>query len=278
MNVVAGQVESAVLPSMMEYLAYLPPGSAEESGPFPVLYLLHGRGDGATSWREAFTLFDRLIADGTVPPFVAVAPDAPWSRRGGFWVDSEYEGDGVHEPGAAIATAFVRELVPHIDATLPTLDRRESRALCGYSMGGAGAITLALSHPEVFSAVIALSPAVYDPLPPNDSTARSRGAFGRGRELFETARYLELGYPAALAAVRPELPLQLFVGGGLDEEPSADPNAAPPHVEVARFAERAAATPGITAELHTVPGGHDWTTWLPLLEQALPALVPRLAG
>ena len=278
MKVAAGRVESSVLPSPMEYLVYLPPGAAEESGPFPVLYLLHGRGDGAGTWREAFALFDRRISDGTLPPFVAVAADAPWSRRGGFWVDSAFEGDGVHEPGAAIATAFVRELVPHIDATVPTLARRESRALCGYSMGGAGALMLTLAHPELFSAAIALSPAAYDPLPPNDSTARTRGAYGRGRVLFEEERYLELGYLAALAAVRPELSVHLFVGAGENEEPSADPDALPPHVEVARLAERASATPGITAELHLLPGGHDWTTWSRLLELALPSVVPRLAG
>lgn len=276
MSVTAGRMPSAVLPGPMEYLAYLPPESGPAPRRHPVLLLLHGRGDTAGSWHEAFRLFDRLITDGAVPPFLAVAPDAPWSRRGGFWVDSAFEGDDRREPGTAIATAVVEELVPHIDATLATRAHRGSRALCGYSMGGAGALMLSLTRQDVFSAAIALSPAVYDPLPPKDSTARSRGAFGRGRAVFDEHRYLELGYPAALAAVRPDLPVHLFFGAGAEEEPSGDPDALAPHLEVARVAERAGATPGISADSRVIPGGHDWVTWRALLELALPSVVPRL--
>ena len=275
MSVSAGRVDSAVLPAAMEYLAYLPP-RLDDAARHPVLFLLHGRGHAAASWEDAFAVFDRMVGAGVVPPFVAVAPDAPWSGRGGYWIDSAFDGDDRHEPGAEIATAVVRELVPHIDATRPTIPRREARAVCGYSMGGAGALTLALGHQDAFSAAIALSPAVYDPLPPSDSTARTRGAFGRGTTLFDEERYRELCYPALLAEVRPELPLQVFLGAGADEEPSGDPDARPPLAEVERLAAHASATPGITSELHVVPGGHDWATWLRLLELALPRIVPRL--
>ncbi len=277
MSVTAGRVVSAVLPAAMDYLAYLPP-RLDPAARHPALFLLHGRGHAASSWEDAFALFDRMVGSGVVPPFVAVAPDAPWSGRAGYWIDSEFDGDDRREPGAPIATALVRELVPHIEETLPVIPRREARAVCGYSMGGAGALTLALGHQEVFSAAIALSPAVYDPLPPSDSTARSRGAFGRGASLFDEERYRELGYPALLAELRQELPLHLFLGVGADEEPSGDPKARPPVEEATRLAERVSATPGISAELHIVPGGHDWTTWFRLLEFALPRIVPRLTG
>ncbi|MFC0681020.1 alpha/beta hydrolase [Lysobacter korlensis] len=275
MTVTGGRVESSVLPSAMEYLAYLPP-AADDHAQHPVIFLLHGRGDSAEAWRDAFDLFDGLIRADVVQPFLAVAPDAPWSSRGGYWADSAFEGSDVHEPGSAIATAFVRELVPHVDAELPTMPRREGRALCGYSMGGAGALTLALAHQELFSAAIALSPAVYDPLPPRDSTARSRGAFGVGSSLFDERRYLEQGYPAALSAVRRDSPVHLFLGVGADEEPSGDPEARAPQAEIARLADRAAGTPGITSHLEVVPGAHDWATWSRLLEAALPAVLPRL--
>ncbi len=276
MTVRPGRVDSTVLPGPMEYLAYLPPGSAAGVKRYPVLYLLHGRGDSANSWRAAFELFDRLISAGSVPAFAAVAPDAPWSNRGGYWIDSLFDGDDRHEAGAAIATALVRDLVPHVDTSLPAIERRDARALCGYSMGGAGALSLTLGHQDLFSAAIALSPASYDPLPPSDSTARTRGAFGLGRALFDERRYLDLGYPAALASVRPELPVHLFLGVGNDEQPSTDPDALPPLLEVTRLADRANATPGITSEFHVVPGGHDWTTWLRLLEVGLPGVVSRL--
>ena len=40
-----------------------------------------------------------------------------------------------------------------VDRTLPTVATRGARAIAGYSMGGYGAMHLALTHPQTFSAV-----------------------------------------------------------------------------------------------------------------------------
>ena len=47
-------------------------------------------------------------------------------------------------------------------------------------MGGYGAIRYSLAHPDLFGASIVLSPAVYVPKPPSDSSTREFGAFGKG--------------------------------------------------------------------------------------------------
>ena len=48
-------------------------------------------------------------------------------------------------------------------------------------MGGYGALRYSLAHPDLFGAAIVLSPAVYFPEPPSDSSTREFGAFGKGK-------------------------------------------------------------------------------------------------
>jgi endo-1,4-beta-xylanase len=48
-------------------------------------------------------------------------------------------------------TLIVKELIPAIDAKYRTIPTRDGRAVCGFSMGGGGAIRLAVTHPDLFS-------------------------------------------------------------------------------------------------------------------------------
>jgi enterochelin esterase-like enzyme len=86
--------------------------------------------------------------------------------------------------GEPIESAFTKDLVTHVDTTYPTNPERNSRIVAGYSMGGYGALRYSLAHPELFGAAIVLSPAVYFPLPPPDSSTREFGAFGNGTLVF----------------------------------------------------------------------------------------------
>jgi len=51
---------------------------------------------------------------------------------------------------------YVLELVSHIDRRYRTLRDRGGRGICGFSMGGFGAMQLACRHPEVFGAASSL--------------------------------------------------------------------------------------------------------------------------
>lgn len=55
-----------------------------------------------------------------------------------------------------------------------------------------------MTHPELFGAAIVLSPAIYLPLPPKDSSTREFGAFGRGSKLFDDEVYKAKNYPAII--------------------------------------------------------------------------------
>lgn len=56
----------------------------------------------------------------------------------------------------------VNDLVAHIDSTYRTIPEAESRGIAGHSMGGFGALNLAMLHPEIFSVTYGLSPGLFD--------------------------------------------------------------------------------------------------------------------
>src|SRR5688572_10684207 len=94
-------------------------------------------------------------------------------------------------------------------------------------MGGYGAVRYSLAHPEMFASAIVLSPAVYTPLPPRDSSTREFGAFGSGDVLFDNEIYRSLNYPALLESFgKTGLPLSMFIAVGDDEWMNPNPEDA----------------------------------------------------
>lgn len=146
---------------------YLPDNYQASGLRYPVLYLLHGNLGTEESWVRNGNIAqtaDALTAAGKIPAQLIVVPADPK-----FWW-----ADGAEEKSL---TAFVNDLVPHIDENFRTLSQREGRAIGGYSAGGFGAVNIALQFPEMFAAAAPLSPAVYVPVPPNDSSAVLQDTF-----------------------------------------------------------------------------------------------------
>ena len=155
----AGQVReglrmtSAVLGRDVAYAVYLPPDYAVSARRYPVVYLLHGYTDNESGWvqfGEIGPAADRAIADRVLPPMIIVMPDG-----GVAW----YVND--HRNKVRWEDMFVKEFIPHIDATFRTRRDREFRGVAGLSMGGWGTLVYALRHPELFAAAAAFSAAVW---------------------------------------------------------------------------------------------------------------------
>lgn len=194
------QMESEVLKQdshagdegILKYRLYLPAGySSEEAGGYPVLYLLHGANPSnkVTEWDAFFPALDEMIADGTIPPVIAVAPVTGNS----YWVDSKAFGD--------YESAVIQDFIPYIDAQYNTQSNREGRILAGFSMGGYGALRYGLVYPELFSSSILLSPAVQDGEAPATSSAVEKGAFAGDKGVgFDEAVWNQRNYPEALKA------------------------------------------------------------------------------
>lgn len=269
--------ESALLGRAQRYAVYLPAGYAETTVTYPLAILLHGRGDNLASWARVAPELDALIAAGEVPPLVAVFPDAPSSERAGYYVDSAYTGGDA--PGAALETAFFVELMPHIEASYRVHADRAGRLIGGYSMGGFGALRYALAYPEVFGAALVLSPAVYTPLPPADSSTREFGAFGRGEMLFVDAIYERLNYPALVNDFATSgLTLRLFIAVGDDEYKNPDPADALHDIDLEAHLvfNRLVRVPNISAEFRVLDGGHGWDVWTPAFVAGARYLGPTL--
>jgi enterochelin esterase-like enzyme len=134
---------SAALHRDGSFIAYLPPGYASTTDRYPVLYLLHGNNQLASAFLQIGLQgeLDRLIARHEIPPIIAVMIQG--GRGANNWRDS----------GAQKYESYVLEVQELVDRTLPTLAARDARAIAGDSMGGYGAMNVALSHPERFAAV-----------------------------------------------------------------------------------------------------------------------------
>ncbi len=134
---------SASLHAEGSFLVYLPPGYASTSSRYPVLYLLHGRNGHATAFLEVGIQqdLDHLIGEGAIPPMIAVMiQDRPGLNN---W----------RNIGARHSESYVVEVQELIDRMLPTIPTRAGRAIAGSSMGGFGAMHVALANPYRFSVV-----------------------------------------------------------------------------------------------------------------------------
>lgn len=137
---------------------YLPPQYfSEPRRRFPVLYLLHGFGAGHRAFiagnyqnLNVRVSMDSLIDARKAQPMIVVTPDARNRFDGSFYANSPTTGNW--------EDFVAKDLVLHIDRRYRTIGKASSRGLAGHSMGGYGALTVAMRNPGVFSAVYALSP------------------------------------------------------------------------------------------------------------------------
>ncbi|WP_296700941.1 alpha/beta hydrolase-fold protein [Algoriphagus sp.] len=129
---------------------YLPPGYESSSQRYPVIYFLHGFMGDNTMLSYMTEILDFSIETKKIRPFILVIPDEKTSYDGSFYSNSEYFGNWED------FTAF--DLVNYVDQNFRTIPTKESRGITGHSMGGYGALKIAMHHPEIFSSVYALSP------------------------------------------------------------------------------------------------------------------------
>jgi enterochelin esterase-like enzyme len=266
------QVFSPALGKDLNYTIYLPGEYSTSAARYRVIYLLHGRGDSMASWEPVASLIDDMIRAGQIPPLILVLPDAPSSKRAGYYVDSLFAGNSTLPAGEKVETALTVDLLTHVDRTYRTIANRNGRAVAGYSMGGYGALRYVLAHPYLFRAAIALSPAVYVPLPPASSSTREFGAFGTGNAVFDDAVYAQKDYPALFAAFEAaNLPSALFIAVGDDEDANINPTDAVHDLdyEAHTLYNKARRVKNLQVQLRVLDGGHNWEVWRPGLLEGL---------
>lgn len=141
-GLVHGSVRSAGMNVDIGHNVYLPPGYEQGERRYPVIYFLHGWGGDENADAAAFAgCVARVTQSLGLPPAICVFPNGGRSWYRDYSVER-----------GLIETHLTRELIPHIDRTYRTLADREHRVLVGFSMGGGGAVRLAVKYPELFSA------------------------------------------------------------------------------------------------------------------------------
>jgi enterochelin esterase-like enzyme len=136
--------DSASTGTKVSYHIYTPViYDKEKDRRFPVLYWLHGSGGGLEGIPYLARYFDTAIRTGRTLPMIVVFPNG---LPHGMWCDSK---DGK----TPVETIFIKELIPHIDASFRTIASREGRILDGFSMGGYGAARLGFKHHKLFCGI-----------------------------------------------------------------------------------------------------------------------------
>lgn len=201
--------DSSALGCAMNFAVYLPPQAEKQR--LPVLYWLSG----LTCTEQNFIAkagAQRYAAEHGV---IVVAPDT--SPRGeGVADDPAYDlGQGAgfylnatEQPWAAhyrMRDYVVDELPALVEASFPA---SEARGISGHSMGGHGALTIALAHPGRYRSVSAFSPIVAPSRVPWGEKAFT-AYLGNDREAWKAYDANEL-----VATARERLPLLVDQGGG----------------------------------------------------------------
>ena len=124
---------------------------------YPVLYVLHGIGGDEDAWiaqGRAAQILDNLIAQGKATPMIAVFTNGNISQEAAPCENST----GYIHPTTALPqtmegtfeTSFP-EIVKFIDSNYRTIAKKQSRAICGLSMGGFHTLYISLNYPDMFS-------------------------------------------------------------------------------------------------------------------------------
>jgi S-formylglutathione hydrolase FrmB len=225
---------SAALGRDVPYIV-IRPAPERGPGPFPVLYLLHGYDGDYTNWVRKTRLVDLVRS----LDLIVITPDGANS-----WYVNGANGERWED---YIAT----DLVAEVEAHTPAIAERRGRAIAGLSMGGYGAIRIALMHPDLYALAASVSGA-FD-ITREDSVFGGKNnpdvlaVFGKPDSAVRRAHDIFTVVSAATVAGAPYLSLAC---GSSD-----------PWLPANRQLDAAMTARGLAHEFHERPGGHGWDYW-----------------
>jgi putative tributyrin esterase len=238
---------SAALDRDIQYRVILP-AKIPAGQKLPVVYLLHGGGGGFRDWSN-FSDVARFAERG----LILVMPEG----------NSSYYTNSASRPQDRYEDYIASDLISEVESKFPVAADRQHRAIAGVSMGGYGAIKLALRHPDLYAFAGGLSPAL-------DVPSRPFSISRVGQWRFHTSIFGPTGSktrhdndPFVLAlSADPVNTSYVFISCGQQEGLLATNRKFAALLEQRHF----------QFEFHSAPGGHNWTQWnarLPALFQSL---------
>lgn len=250
-------VESAALGRAMKYRVLVPQDYDTSERRYPVLYLLHGLDGDYTDWTTRTNLaeYSREL------PLIIVMPDG----------ENSWYTNAAGAPADRFEDYLLTDLQTDVVRKYRTINSRYGRAIAGLSMGGYGALKMALKRPATFAVAGSFSGAF--------SITREDG-IGTRLNPVERERILKI-YGAGDAAARRENDVHALAA-------AAKPGSAPYLyldcgttdflLEDNRSAVAAISRAGLSYEYHEVAGAHSWDYWDRRIRQFLPVLMERLTN
>lgn len=200
---------------------------------FPVIYLLHGHGGNYASWINSVSALKDLSDQYQL---MFVCPDGNVSS---WYFDSPLLPEWKYE------TYVSKELVNWIDSKYKTIKDKNARGITGLSMGGHGALYLAIKHQDVFGMAGSMSGGVdFRPFPKNWKIAEKLGEYETHKKNWDENTVINM-----VSQIQPGLKLMIDCGF---EDFFYPVNEALHAVLLANK---------IPHDYITKPGKHNWDYW-----------------
>ncbi len=132
-------VHSNAMNKEIPALVILPDNYINDTIQYPTIYLLHGYGGYYSSWLK---VIDELKFAADRFEIIIICPDGGFDS---YYINSPVDSTSKYE------TFISEELVQTIDNDYRTINNNHARAITGFSMGGHGALYLAIKHQDVFA-------------------------------------------------------------------------------------------------------------------------------
>lgn len=238
---------SASLDRDMQYRVIMPK-SLHSTERLPVVYLLHGGGGGYRDWSNYSE-----VARFSERHLILVMPEGGDS----YYTNSAERAQDRYED------YITRDLISDVEGRFPVAVGRKNRAIIGVSMGGFGAVKLALRHPDLFFFAGGLSSAIDVPSRP--FSIKRIGQWRHHSSIFGPwkSQTRKENDPFVLARSADPATAPYFYLSCGDQEGLLPANKA----FAALLSDRR-----IKHEFLVVPGGHNWEQWNKRLDDLFKSL------
>ncbi|WP_343743677.1 alpha/beta hydrolase family protein [Chitinophaga sp.] len=235
----AGNVDTVSIPSAAMHRSYkcvvvTPASYKEGTRRYPVVYLLHGYSGNYANWVTKVPAI-RELAD--TYQCMIVCPDGAFMS---WYLDSP------RDSSMRFETYVGKEIPAYIDQHYQTLPDPRHRAITGLSMGGHGALYLAIRHPEMFGAAGSISGGVdFRPFPKSWEIVKLLGEAGK-----DGANWTAYTVMGQLNKLQPGT-LPMIIDCGVKDF----------FIDVNRALHQKLLERGIDHDYIERPGQHDWDYW-----------------